>query len=51
VDKKSNLAIPIIDSGIKGSRWELFEESSHLAYVEEAAKYQRVINEFLDLNC
>lgn len=35
-------------SGIKGSRWELFEESSHLSYVEEAAKYQRVINEFLE---
>lgn len=37
-------------SGIKGSRWELFEESSHLSYVEEAAKYQRVMNEFLDSN-
>ena len=35
-------------SGIKGSRWELFEESSHLSYVEEAAKYQRVMNEFLE---
>ena len=38
-------------SGIKGSHWELFEESSHLSYVEEAAKYQRVMNEFLDLHC
>ena len=36
--------------GIKGSHWELFEESSHFAYVEEAAKYQRVINEFLETN-
>ena len=35
-------------TGIKGSRWELFEESSHLSYVEEAAKYQRVMNEFLE---
>ena len=35
-------------AGIKGSRWELFEESSHLSYVEEAAKYQRVMNEFLE---
>jgi L-proline amide hydrolase len=35
-------------SGIKGSRWELFEESSHLSYVEEAAKYQRVMNNFLE---
>ena len=39
------------NAGIKGSRWELFEESSHLSYVEEAAKYQRVMNEFLDSNC
>jgi L-proline amide hydrolase len=38
-------------SGIKNSRWELFEESSHLSYVEEAAKYQRVMNEFLDQHC
>jgi len=35
-------------AGIKGSRWELFEESSHLSYVEEAAKYQRVMNDFLE---
>jgi L-proline amide hydrolase len=37
--------------GIKGSTWELFEESSHLSYVEEAAKYQRVMNDFLDSHC
>lgn len=37
--------------GIKESRWELFEESSHLSYVEEAAKYQRVMNDFLDSHC
>ena len=35
-------------AGIKGSKWEIFEESSHLTYVEEAAKYQRVMNEFLE---
>lgn len=39
------------NAGIRGSRWELFEESSHLSYVEEAAKYQRVMNEFLDSKC
>jgi len=38
-------------NGIKGSRWEIFEESSHLSYVEEAAKYQRVLNGFLDSHC
>jgi L-proline amide hydrolase len=41
----------VYHSAIKGSRWELFEESSHLSYIEEAAKYQRVMNEFLDSNC
>lgn len=34
--------------GIKGSRWEIFEESAHMTYVEEAAKYQRMLNSFLD---
>ena len=38
-------------AGIKGSTWEILEESSHLSYVEEAAKYQRVMNDFLDLHC
>jgi pimeloyl-ACP methyl ester carboxylesterase len=34
--------------GIKGSQWEIFEESAHMSYVEEAAKYQRLLNAFLD---
>ena len=34
--------------GIAGARYEEFSESSHLSYREEAAKYQRVLNEFLD---
>ncbi|MEY2837149.1 MAG: hypothetical protein RLZ46_531 [Actinomycetota bacterium] len=38
-------------SGISNARWELFEESSHLSYVEEAAKYQRIMNEFLNSAC
>jgi L-proline amide hydrolase len=33
--------------GIQGSRWELFEESAHMTYIEEAAKYQRELNTFL----
>lgn len=36
---------------IKDSRWELFEESSHCSFLEEAAKYQRVMNTFLDSVC
>jgi L-proline amide hydrolase len=34
--------------GIAGSKWELFEESAHMTYIEEAAKYQRELNTFLD---
>jgi len=37
----------LFKSKIKGSRWEIFEESAHYTYLEEAGKYQRVINEFL----
>ena len=32
---------------IPRSRWELFEESAHYTYLEEAGKYQRVLNAFL----
>jgi L-proline amide hydrolase len=34
--------------GITGSQWEVFAESAHMTYMEEAAKYQRLLNEFLD---
>ncbi len=34
--------------GIKGSHWEIFEESAHMTYMEEAAKYQRLVNDFLE---
>lgn len=37
-----------LKGGIAGSRWEIFEESAHMTYVEEAAKYQRMLNAFLD---
>ena len=35
-------------NGIAGSQWEVFTESAHMTYVEEAAKYQRLLNAFLD---
>ena len=34
--------------GIAGAQWEIFEESAHMTYVEEAAKYQRLLNAFLN---
>jgi L-proline amide hydrolase len=33
---------------IKGARWEIFEESSHLPHVEEPDRYMKVVGAFLD---
>ena len=33
--------------GIRGSEWVLFEDSSHMAFVEEPEEYRRVLGEFL----
>jgi proline-specific peptidase len=33
--------------GIAGSRWEVFEQSGHMAHVEEPEGYNRVVEEFL----
>ena len=30
--------------GISGSRWELFEESSHMAHAEEPERYMQVLD-------
>ena len=32
---------------IAGARWEVFEESSHMPFVEEAERYLRVVGDFL----
>ncbi len=34
--------------GIKGSRWEIFEHSSHMPHVEEKEKCMQVVGAFLD---
>jgi L-proline amide hydrolase len=33
---------------IKGARWEIFENSSHLPHVEETERYLQVVGKFLD---
>ena len=38
---------PFVD-GIKGVRWEIFENSSHLPHVEETERCMQVIGDFLD---
>lgn len=37
-----------LNDSISGSRWVLFEESSHCAHAEEAEKYAGVVGTFLD---
>ena len=39
-----------IYDGIPGSRWELFQHSSHCAHVEEKEKYTKVLAAFLALH-
>jgi proline-specific peptidase len=34
--------------GISGSDWVLFEESAHMAYLEEPERYRQVVGGFLD---
>jgi pimeloyl-ACP methyl ester carboxylesterase len=37
-----------LHQGIKGSEWVLFEESAHMAYLEEPKRYLEVAGSFLD---
>jgi L-proline amide hydrolase len=37
---------PFFD-GIADARWEIFEESSHMPFVEETDRYMDVVDEFL----
>ena len=36
-----------VHEGIRGSEWVLFENSSHMAHVEEAESYMRVLEQFI----
>ena len=42
-----NLVEPL-HAGIAGSEWVLFEDSAHMAYLEETERYLQVLREFLD---
>ncbi len=36
-----------VHSGIRGSEWVIFEQSSHMSHVEEEARWLEVVNEWL----
>jgi proline-specific peptidase len=46
-DEATPLIAETVHRGIRGSEWVMFENSSHMAHVEEADRYMMVLDEFL----
>lgn len=46
-DEATPLIAETVHRGIRGSHWVVFENSSHMAHVEEASRYMAVLEEFL----
>jgi proline-specific peptidase len=46
-DEATPLIAGTVHRGIRGSEWVIFENSSHMAHVEEADRYMAVLDEFL----
>ena len=46
-DEATALIAGTVHQGIPGSRWVLFEHSSHMAHVEEEERYRQVLSEFI----
>jgi L-proline amide hydrolase len=46
-DEATPLIARTVNEGIRGSEWILFENSSHMAHVEEAEPYMRVLERFI----
>ncbi|MEW6631655.1 MAG: proline iminopeptidase-family hydrolase [Pseudomonadota bacterium] len=49
-DEATPATVQPYKDGIKGSRWEIFEHSSHMPHVEEQDLCMRVVGDFLDDN-
>lgn len=47
-DEATPAIVEVMHRGIVGSEWVLFEESSHLAHIEEPERFNHVVAEFLD---
>jgi L-proline amide hydrolase len=46
-DEATPLIAETVHQGIRGSKWVLFENSSHMAHVEETDRFVQVLDEFL----
>lgn len=46
-DEATPHIMEVVHSGIAGSEWVIFEESSHMPHVEEPELYRDIVNDFL----
>lgn len=46
-DEVTPACVKIVQKGISGSEWVLFENSSHMPHLEETEQFLQVLNEFL----
>lgn len=49
-DEATPATVQPFKDGIKGARWEIFEQSSHMPHVEEQEDCMRVVGDFLNQN-
>jgi L-proline amide hydrolase len=49
-DEATPACVQPFKDNIKGSRWEIFENSSHMPHVEEKEKCMKLVGDFLDAN-
>jgi L-proline amide hydrolase len=49
-DEAQPMVVQPFKDNIKGARWEIFENSSHVPHIEEKEKFMRLVGEFLDHN-
>lgn len=49
-DEATSATVQPFKDGIKGARWEIFEQSSHMPHVEEQEDCMRIVGDFLHQN-
>lgn len=47
-DEVTPTVVSHLRDALPGAEWELFEDSSHMAHVEEPARFRRTVTEFLE---
>jgi L-proline amide hydrolase len=47
-DEATSVIAETVHKGIPSSQWTVFENSSHMAHVEEAPRYMQVLKAFIE---